>query len=1103
MPATLYRLFSFFFSLLLITAAAHAQDSVQIYEKPFQIPTYLVGEPEVNPIFYTGKAYQGAQGRVYPYALHEKLTDKLENRTYTGLFLENEYVQICVLPELGGKWYIARDKSNDYDFIYHNRVIKPALIGMLGSWTSGGVEWNIPHHHRATSDLPVDYVLRENPDGSKTIWIGETERRHRTRWAVALTLHPGRSNVEVDLYHLNQAPVANSLLMWANTAVHANENYQVIFPPSTQYATFHAKNEFTEWPISHQVYRGVDYTSGVDVSWWKSHPDGVSFFAWNYEDDFVAGYDHGQEAGIAIVANHHVAPGKKLWNWGTGPHAQLWYDLLSDDDGPYLEIMTGAFTDNQPDYSWSDPYAGKHAQMIFYPLKKSGAIENANENGAVSLDVLEGNRVHVAFNTTSAHTDATVLLLNGNEVVEKRVITIDPAHPYEAEIKLPENVSAEKVRTALVTAESDTLVAYQPVDREKQPMPEEVRPPEPPEEIASVEELYLVGLRLDQFHNPSYSPYPYFEEALRRDPENALVNTHLGILYLKRGMFEKAEDHFRTAVARVTRRYTTPRDAESLYYLGVVLWYQGRYDEAYDYLYRATWDHAWHSPAHYLMAQISSRKGDYERALAHVEEALAANMRNHNAAHLKAVLLRKLGRKEAVQPILDRVIERDPLFFPVLFERSLADPGARESLVRRMRGEVQNYLELAVTYGNAGFYDDALSVLSLASRSEAETVRNYPMVYYFLGYYSEQNGDREGAASYYRQAGQLPTDFCFPYRVEEKRALEAALARIADDARAWLYLGNYYYDNEPEMAMQKWEKARELDPTLAIVHRNLAFGYAYAEHDYARAAESMEQALTYNTTDPRLFYEADLYAEWAARPPEERLNRLKTHHDVARENDGALAREVALLVLHREYDRAIDILSAHHFRRAEGAGGIHDLWVDAHLLRGMEALHEGQAARALEDFRGALRYPKNLEVARSSREAQVHYFIGLANEKLGNTSEARAAFTKTVEAGRLRMELRWYRAQALVKLGRPEEAAEIFDSLIASGKRELESGDTPDFFAKFGQDTFENGRLAEGHYLIGLGQLGKGDAAAAKMSFERALELNPAHSGAAVQLRYL
>ena len=172
---------------------AFGSEAVRVWEEPLVIPTYLTGEPEVLPMFYQGRAYQGAQGRIYPYHLLDELTDVKQDKTYKAVYLENEYVKVCVLPELGGRIFSVVDKTNNYDLFYHQHVIKPALIGMLGAWISGGVEWCAIHHHRTTSFMPVDYALCENPDGSKTIWVGETELRQRMKWMVGVSLHPGRS----------------------------------------------------------------------------------------------------------------------------------------------------------------------------------------------------------------------------------------------------------------------------------------------------------------------------------------------------------------------------------------------------------------------------------------------------------------------------------------------------------------------------------------------------------------------------------------------------------------------------------------------------------------------------------------------------------------------------------------------------------------------------------------------------------------------------------------------------------------------------------------------------------------------------------------------
>ena len=139
------------------------------------IPTYQVAPPDKNPIFYTGRTYQGARGEIYPRPIYDVLTDKKTNQTYRAVYLDNEYTELCIMPELGGRILSALDKTDQYDFVYRQHVIKPALIGMIGAWISGGVEWNIPDHHRATSQLTVDYKLENNPDGSKTVWVGETE----------------------------------------------------------------------------------------------------------------------------------------------------------------------------------------------------------------------------------------------------------------------------------------------------------------------------------------------------------------------------------------------------------------------------------------------------------------------------------------------------------------------------------------------------------------------------------------------------------------------------------------------------------------------------------------------------------------------------------------------------------------------------------------------------------------------------------------------------------------------------------------------------------------------------------------------------------------
>src|SRR5262245_21794049 len=405
---------------LALPTTSRAADAIRAWEENVTIPTYAAGDPDPNPMFYFGRASQGAQGRVYPYPLYDSLTGVKEDKTYRMLRLENEYIKIGVLPEIGGRLFEAVDKTNNYDFIYHQHVIKPALIGLIGAWISGGVEWNIPHHHRATTFLPVQSKIEENADGSNTIWVGELELRSRMRWAVGYTLHPGKSVLECQVRIINRTPLPNTMLCFANVAVHANDQYQVIFPPSTQHVTFHGKREFTTWPIATTRFNGSDFTNGVDVSWYKNHQNAMSMFAWNYEDDFFGGYDHGKNAGIVSVADHHIVPGKKFWTWGNGPRGKMWDKILTDDDGPYIELMTGAYSDNQPDYSWLAPYETKSFQMNWYPIRDIGGVKNANMDAAVNLEIVtdgatKARFANVGFCTTAAHPSANLLITAGFE----------------------------------------------------------------------------------------------------------------------------------------------------------------------------------------------------------------------------------------------------------------------------------------------------------------------------------------------------------------------------------------------------------------------------------------------------------------------------------------------------------------------------------------------------------------------------------------------------------------------------------------------------------------------------------------------------------------
>ncbi len=660
-----------------LSTIASGQSSVRVWEESLILPTYRLQPPELNPIFYENESYQGAKKMVYPYPFQDRVTDIREQKTYKALYLENDYIRLSILPELGGRLFSAVDKTNNYEIFYHQHVIKPALIGMLGAWISGGIEWCVFHHHRNSTYMPVDYTLAENADGSKTIWFGELERRHRMKWIIGITLYPDKSYIEATVRIFNRTAVPHSILYWANVAVHANDDYQVIFPPSVQVATYHSKNDFSHWPVSNEVYRGVDY-KGIDLSWWKNHPEPVSFFAWDLKEDFSGGYDHGKQAGVVHVGNHHIVCGAKLWEWSPGPRGRMWDKILTDADGPYAELMVGAYSDNQPDYSWIKPYEVKTFKQYWYPVRNIGGFKNANLNAAVNLELKSNNIARAGFCTTSDYSDANVLLKAGSKSILEQRIDIGPAEPFNREVTVPAGTKEEDLKVTLLSSSNETLIAYQPVKTEYNPeLPDVVKPPPPPNDIENIEQLYLTGLRLEQIHNPRVDPYAYYEEALRRDPGDSRTNTILGINYNKRAMFKQAEQKLGKAIERISAEYTRPGNTEAYYHLGIALRAQGRFDEAYDMFYRATWDSAFHSAAYYQLAELSCRKQDFTSALEQISRSLSTNTLNAKAQNIKAVMLRKLGRFEEAKQVALDIIAIDPLDFFAMNELYLAESGTR------------------------------------------------------------------------------------------------------------------------------------------------------------------------------------------------------------------------------------------------------------------------------------------------------------------------------------------------------------------------------------------------------------------------------------------
>ena len=1073
-------------------------EQVRCWEHQVVIPTYPIQDADPNPMFLEKRVYQGSSGKVYPNPFTDRVALEKVDVSYRAITLENEYIQLMILPEIGGRIFTGLDKTNHYDFFYRQHVIKPALVGLLGPWISGGVEFNWPQHHRPSTYMPVHAAIEECSDGSFTVWLSEHDPMLRMKGMVGISLSPGKAVVEAKVRLFNRTPLPQTFLWWANVAVHVNDDYQAFFPPDVTFVADHAKRAVSSFPVARNLYYGVDYRPGTDISWYKNIPVPTSYMVTESKYDFCGGYDHGRQAGLVHTSNHLVAPGKKLWTWGNAEFGYAWDRNLTDEDGPYVELMAGAYTDNQPDFSWLQPYETRTFRQYWYPIQQIGPAKNANTEAAVNLE-FDAAKVCIGVCVTLRRIVRVVLTRNGRPVFEEE-LEITPGKPFK---KVMDVVCArpEEHKLTIFDADGKELIAYQPEERIDRELPDPATEPLPPEQIESVEELFLTGLHLEQYRHATRSPEPYWREGLQREPEDVRLNNAMGLLHLRKGQFVEAEAYFDRAVRRLTFRNPNPYDGEPFYNLGLALMFQGKSAEAYQAFYKSVWNHAWQSAGFYALASISTERGKLRLALEQVEQSLQTNASNLKARALKASLLRRTGRSDLARVVIGETLALDLLDLRTLAERFLLsrEPQDLRTYISALEGDVQTLLDVGFDLAWSGLREEAYVLLHACTQ---ERTYDHPMVWYTLSWLAASAGQQRESSQFAALAEKASPRYCFPARLEEMIVLEDAVHRNPSSAKAHYYLGNLFYDKRRyEDAILCWRRSVELDGEFSIPWRNLGIAEFNILHNPDSANEMYERAFAANREDARLLYEWDQLKKRASLAiPKERLRLLGEHQQLVARRDDLTVEYVTLLNQCGQWQATLDLLSTRRFSPWEGGEGLVSAqYVSAHRALGRAALAAGNAAGALRHFESARNYPENLGEGKHllTLERDLDYFSGLAAEQLGDTQLAKI-YWKAAAAPLPSMNIHsYFRALSLRELGEEHVAHAALSRLAEFAAERMEVEPKIDYFATslpnmllFDDDLGKRNRV-ESQLLSALACHGLGDAEQAIQQLERVVVEDP------------
>ncbi len=1038
--------------------------------EPLDIPTYRLGMPEKNPLFFEKRVYQGSCGKVYPLPFIDKVYDEAQQLEYDSVRLENDFVRLVMLPEIGGRIFLGQDKVNaDYDFFYRQDVIKPALVGLAGPWISGGVEFNWPQHHRPGTYMPADLQIEKKPDGSRIVWMSEHDPLNRLKGMHGVCLRPDSALVELKARLYNRTPLTQSFLWWANVAAEVHDNYQSFFPPDVHYVADHAVRAMSSFPIARNDYYGVDYASrqgANDLSRYKHIPVPTSYMVCDTSFSFFGGYDFDAGGGFIHVANPHIAPGKKQWTWGNHEFGWAWDRELTDRIGatgrpaPYVELMAGVYTDNQPDFSYLLPYETKTFSQYWWPYKKIGPVQNATRDVAVRMVLNEDRSLDLGAVASRKLDGARILLRQGERVLLDERVDLSPERPWQNSML---KLAGDDFYALELAVEG--MIAYRPVDpstliRQRELASE----PALPAAIKTQEELYLTAEHLEQYRHPTRYPELYWEEALRRDPADLRTHIACGRRKLNQGLFEEAAAHFATAVKRLTLRHPNPETGEAHYFFGLTRRYQGDFDAAYCLLYKASWNYAWRAAAYYELACLDIRRAHFETALDHLELSLETNATNNKALVAKAICLRKSGRDQAALEVLKHLLAVDPLDHWAQLEQALCQ-GRAAALPPSSRNDAQTALDVAFDYSDCGCFTEAAAVLDQHHRNEVRPVQvpnpleRTAMTHYALAWALTCCGEAAQADKVIATARKLSADYFFPSRLHEQLVLEWVLALGEPDRNAAYALGNYLFDKKRhQAAIDRWEAAKQADADFATVHRNLGIAYWNVHRDGDLARASYQAALDCDPDDARLVAEFVQLCGKLGDSAQDRLKFLESKRGLALQRDDATVELATLYNETAQAQKALDLLLSRSFHPWEGGEGkVLRQYTSAHLLLGQAALKSGQAESAWEHFQLAHNTPDQLgeKYHLLQAKADVSYWQGMALRALGREAEAIKQFeAAAMESGDFQSmavtefsELTGYKALALRELGRCTEAEAVFTAMADYASREIKVPATIDYFA--------------------------------------------------------
>ncbi len=895
---------------------------VRVWEDSMVIPTSEEGVPDENPpfdSFNTGRFYN------YPYTLRHNLIDRRTPRKWRTLNLENEYLKCTILPDLGGHLYNCVDKINGASMFYANPSIKFARIAYRGMWAALGVEFNFPVSHNWMTVSPVDFATSSDRDGSASVWVGNIDRPYGMQWRVQLTLRPGRAYLEQRTTLYNKSDTRHRFYWWTNAGVQVWDDSRILYP--MEFTAAHGFADIDTWPVN---------AAGVDQSVVANHKYGpVSRFSYGSREPYMAVYHPHTHAGVVHYSSPLDLPAKKIWSWGSDPDGLKWRTALSDNDSAYVEIQAGLFRD-QETYGFLEPQESRTFSEYWLPIRDLGGVSRANPNAVLNLSRRassnDGVDLDVVFNVSRELQNGVVTILNGKKIVASARASLSPSETFHKVFPgLPSGVAY----TVELRNDSDLILShtenqYDFVPRDQVHVGKQPSHTYPAEANFGADDFARLGNEQES-NGELPAALETYSKGLARFTESITLNKAAGRLETAFAQYENGMHHLSKALVWQSD------DHETAYYLGLSEFAENDIRAARTHFEFAQQSERYRAPALMALCAIEARAGNRERALSLIQEVLQNAPALTQAGKMEVALLRSVGRSTDAKSRIVYWRNIDPTDSLLRYESTKAgssDPG----LLPHLAGDPQRILEIAAEYMNLGMYSDAVAVLSAPFPQGPEVVsepgmvppQSYPLIAYYRGYclyLLGQDGRKDFDA-----ASLMSTKYVFPNRPESLPVLKRAIDVNPQDATSHFLLGELYLaSGEIGPALDEWEKARQLKPSIPTLHCNMGYAVLRSGQSPQKAIELFRDGTKYDSHNVDVYLGLEQAMDKAGQPASERAQALESYPGLSKAPAALIFRLVQVLSDAEQFEAAEKLLEGRFFPREEGGASGGEIYTRVRL----------------------------------------------------------------------------------------------------------------------------------------------------------------------------